>query len=73
MKDILIILATLVLLTQGQRFQQNVQSYRPQQNSFFNKPNSHNTKLSTPAQPQQKSSVSCPEKNGRFPTRTCDG
>jgi len=74
---LVIVLVALVLIAQGQRFQQSQKqsSYHSQQNSFSNRQNSYNSRNSpqVPQQPHPKSSVSCPEKTGRFPTRTCDG
>ncbi|KAF2881264.1 hypothetical protein ILUMI_24909 [Ignelater luminosus] len=49
---------------------------KTQQSSFFGQQSSFSSSRNTPQVPQQqqpKSNVHCPEKNGRFPTRTCDG
>ncbi|KAJ8972561.1 hypothetical protein NQ317_010825 [Molorchus minor] len=62
---VIVVVAVLVIQVYSQRYRPEQQFNNFQQNNFIR---------NTPQIPRNpQSSASCPEKNGRYPTRTCDG
>lgn len=60
MKGLLVLITTLITISHCQRFGGNQQNYNTNYNN-------------APAAPLGGGGVSCPERNGTFPTSTCDG